>query len=196
MDVWEGAGWKACMFLGDREGALPPVFGLAFEDATKAAKIMDEWRCLSAEGKPNVKIFIVRGIDANHPTWYRVCVAPDLSLNKEHSDRMMLTVCRKHTMTPETTKNLDCFESQFRKFGYCRLVSCCCKDTMDSDTISKMYSAGFVFSNISFVNAFEIADGTEAVFALEANDNPVIPEGFESKAPVRAVLTKLKAIDQ
>lgn len=196
MDVWEGAGWKACMFLGDREGALPPVFGLAFEDATKAAKIMDEWRCLSAEGKPNVKIFIVRGIDANHPTWYRVCVAPDLSLNKEHSDRMMLAVCRKHTMTPETTKNLDCFESQFRKFGYCRLVSCCCKDTMDSDTISKMYSAGFVFSNISFVNAFEIADGTEAVFALEANDNPVIPEGFESKAPVRAVLTKLKAIDQ
>lgn len=196
MDVWEGAGWKACVFLGDREGVLPPVFGLAFENATKAAKIVDEWRRLSAAGKPNVKIFIVRGIDANHPMWYRVCVAPELSWDKEHADKMMLTVCRKHTMTPKTTKNLDCFESQFRKFGYCRLVSCCYGDAIDNVTISKMCSEGFVFSNIAFINAFEIADGTEAVFALEANDNPVIPEGFESKAPVLTVLTKLKAIDR
>lgn len=125
MDVWEGAGWKACFFL--IEPAKPPILGLAFEDPARASSIVEEWKKLAEEGTPSVKILIIRGINEQHPTWYRVCVAPDGMLEAEHHGRRMLSMCRKLTMTPENTRNLDFFARMYKQFGCCRLMSVCFK---------------------------------------------------------------------
>lgn len=190
MDVWEGAGWKACFFLA--AAAHPPWLGLVFENPERADRIVTEWRDLAAAGKPCVKIFIVRGIDATHPAWYRVCVAPDGVLDERRPGKMILSVCRKLTMTPETTKNLDFFERQYGQYGCCRLVSCCFKD-MSAAKMPKLCSPGFIFSKVVIMNAYEICDGSEAVFALEVNDNPVIPEDRKDNVPVLAVMKKLRS---
>lgn len=82
MDIWEDAGWSGCGFVFDKLKSTPPIFGLAFEKLEHGKQIITEWRAKTEKGAPSVTIYIIRGVDKDNPTSYRVCVAPDVKKRK------------------------------------------------------------------------------------------------------------------
>ena len=188
MSIWDGAGWKGCLVATNYFS--PPIFGLVFTDVGKGMSIVDEWRRSAVELRPSVKIFIVKGIDANNPNWYRICISPDVNMDKENDCKYVSFMCRNHTMMPDTNENLLLLESEYNRFGMCRLVPVSMRD---GKVVFPREAIGISnFSRLIFKNAYEIAEGDESVFALLSTDNPYIPEGHKKDAPVLKVLEKLK----
>lgn len=195
MSIWEGAGWQGCGFAFDQYGTTPPIFGLAFENIERGKLIVEEWKSNSEAKRPVVVIYIVRGINNDHPSWYRVCVAPQVSHQELKEGRYYTTMCRKHTMTPQNTMNLDIFERLFKKYQGCWFTAF----EMGPEkqiVMPPRFDGAFRFNNIEFRNAWEINDHDMAKIALEADDNPFIPEDRKETAPINEVLKQFREIKQ
>ena len=87
----------------------PPVLAFLFKDVEEGKKIIHEWKSSIGQGKPDIEIQIIKGINKNHPTWYRVCVAPVVSEDDRYDGRYVGIMCRKHTMTPTDSSNQLCY---------------------------------------------------------------------------------------
>lgn len=191
MSIWNEAGWKGCLVATDYFS--PPILGLIFGNIEKGRLIINEWRRCVMESRPSVKIYFIKGINADNPCWYRVCIFPDFRKeDKEHDGQYVSFMCRNHTMTPDTNKNLLLLEQEYNRFGECRLIPVTVKDWQAQ--ITKELSSALRFSKLIFKNAFEIAVGDGAVAALTSDDNPYIPDNHKNNAPVLKVLEHLKKI--
>lgn len=76
-----------------------------------------------AKGEPSIELHLIRGIDKSHPSWYRACVTPEIPFDKITVGRYVAVMCRKHTMTPKDTSNLDNFERVYSQLNKCQLVA-------------------------------------------------------------------------
>ena len=63
MNLWNDAGWSGCAFFYDELFQSPIIFGLAFKNVNRGKTIVAEWKYYF-----KVKIYIIKGIDADHPT--------------------------------------------------------------------------------------------------------------------------------
>lgn len=188
MDLWKDAGWTGCAFIQDGYMCRPAILGLAFRNIDKGRALVGEW-----ESVIKVKIYIVKGIDAVHPSWYRVCIAPDITSRNASKERFIATFCRKHTMTPSSIVNLKRFEEQYHKFGECWLMAC---HINDDNTIQMptSFEDAFKFTEVEFWDAYNISNIDNARMAIEPDDNPFIPEASKENAPILKVLAALKEI--
>ena len=191
MSIWEGAGWQGCGFAFDQYGSTPPIFGLAFENIERGKQIVDEWKNILKTNSPAVVIYIVRGINKNYLSWYRVCVAPVINYEEIKEGRYYTTMCRKHTMTPTSTTNLDIFESMFKKFNGCWFTAFAL-GLQKQIVMPSSFEGAFRFNNIEFRNAWEIGVNDMAKIAIEADDDVFIPEDKKDTAPVIEVLRELR----
>lgn len=91
MNLWKNAEWTGCAFIQDENRCRPAILGLAFRNLDKGKVLVREWNSAI-----KVKIYIVKGIDANHPSWYRVCIAPDITSRNASKKRFITTFCKKH----------------------------------------------------------------------------------------------------
>jgi len=193
MSIWEGAGWKGCGFAFSQLGIEPPIFGLAFDNIEQGKTIVGEWKNMIVDGKRPIVIYIIRGINNQHPTWYRVCVAPKIIKEDNNNMRYMATMSRKHTMTPNSSWNLDTFEQLFKRFGGC-WFTVFKLDNENNIIMSNSFDGAFKFVDIEFRNAWEIGMNDMAWQALESDDEPVIPENKTDSAPVLEVLSQLREV--
>lgn len=193
MSLWDDAGWMGCGFIMDYTGERPAIFGLAFKNLERGNQIVLEWGKNIVEGKPSVKIFIIKGIDQKHPTHYRVCISPVLPEIKNDEMRYMATVCRKHTVTPNTDENLSRFEERYNKFRGCWLQAMQISDDYQL-IMPDNFKSAFRYTDVVFVNAYEISEQDEAKMAIEPNDDPFIPENKRDSAPIIEVLENMKHI--
>lgn len=193
MSIWEGAGWKGCGFAFSQLGMEPPIFGLAFDNIEQGKTIVEEWKNMVVDGKRPIVIYIIRGINNQHPTWYRVCVAPKIIKEDNNNMRYMATMSRKHTMTPNSSWNLDTFEQLFKRFGECRLTVFQL-DNENNIIMPNSFDDAFKFVDIEFRNAWEIGMNDMAWQALESDDEPIIPENKTDSAPVLEVLSQLRDV--
>lgn len=175
MDIWEGAGWSGCGFVFDQLRTMPPIFGLAFENLERGKQIIAEWKAKSEKGERSVLIYIIRGIDKENPISYRVCVAPDMKKDELKEGRCFASMCRKHTMTPNTNWNLDTFERLYKQFGGCWFTAFQI-DYNKQIIMPENFKDTFKFTTIEFRNAWEIRLDDMAILALEPDDEPFIPE--------------------
>lgn len=187
INLWNNAEWKGCCFIHDQWNQYPPTFGLTFLDIDKGRKIISEWK-----SKYNVTIYIIKGINLNHPTWYRVCIAPTLT-KENNTNRYCTTICRKHTMTPNTYENLSRFESDYQKHKECYIMAIQMKEDNSIIMPSSFYDA-FKFNNIEIHEAYKIKTSDFAKIAIEKDDNPYIPNEYKHNAPILRVLEELKKI--
>lgn len=193
VNVWDGAGWNGCAFVFDQFGHTPPIFGLAFENLERGIRIVEEWKELLQANKPAVKIFIVRGVNKSNPSWYRVCVAPNIEKSDIAEGRLVTTMCRKHTMTPNNTINLDNFEKLFMRFGGCWFAAF--KLNIDKKIeMPSNFDSAFRFNSIEFRNAWEISNHDIAKIALEGDDDPYIPKDKKNSAPIVEVMKELRSL--
>lgn len=190
MNWWNDAGWTGCAFIRSETLQRPIIFGLAFKNISRGKIIVAEWK---SDNK--VKIYIVKGIDANHPTWYRVCIAPIIPSERQDSNCYYASMCRKHTMTPQTNDNLNMLETLYRNFGGCWLMACHINEDNTLDKPSSFEDA-YKFTNIEFREAYQISITDPAREALEPDDNPFIPALSKKDAPVLKVLQEMKNIMQ
>lgn len=191
VSLWDDAGWRGCGFICDIQGEYLPIFGLAFMKVEKGIKIVEEWKKKVADGKPAIKVFIIRKIDRHHLAHYRVCISPEIPEEREFKNRYMAAMTRIQTMTPITNENLSRFEREYKKFGGCWMMA------MQIDEHNQLvrpenYKNAFRFANIEFYDAYEVGVYDEARIAILPFDDPYIPEGSESNAPVLALLEELK----
>lgn len=188
MNLWKNAEWTGCAFIQDENRCRPAILGLAFRNLDKGKVLVREWNSAI-----KVKIYIVKGIDANHPSWYRVCIAPDITSRNASKKRFITTFCKKHIMTPSSTINLNCFEEQYRKFGGCWLMACHINETNTIDMPTSFDNA-FKFTGVEFWDAYKISNVDNARMAIEPDDRPFIPKASKSDAPILNVLAALKEI--
>lgn len=191
MNIWENAGWNGCGFVFDQQGATPPIFGLAFENLDRGKQIITEWGVKLEKGERSVVIYLIRGIDKQHPTSYRVCVAPDIKIDELKEGCYFASICRKHTMTPNNNWNIDTFEQLFKRSGGCWL-SAFQLDNNRTIIMPEDFNDVFKFTNIEFRNAWEIGLDDIAIIAMEPDDEPFIPEDKKDIAPVVEVMTRIR----
>lgn len=193
MDIWEGAGWSGCGFAFDQFEPTPPIFGLAFENLERGKQIIAEWRAKSEKGEPSVIIYIIRGVDKDNPTSYRVCVAPDVKKEGIIEGRYFASMCRKHTMKPKNNLNLDTFERLYKQFGGCWFTAFQI-DNNKQLIMPENFKDVFKFTTIEFRNAWEIRLDDMAILAFEPDDVPFIPEGKKDIAPVLEVMDMFRKL--
>lgn len=193
MDIWEGAGWSGCGFVFDQLRTMPPIFGLAFENLERGKQIIAEWKAKSEKGERSVLIYIIRGIDKENPISYRVCVAPDMKKDELKEGRYFASMCRKHTMTPNTNWNLDTFERLYKQFDGCWFTAF--QINYNKQIIMpENFKDTFKFTTIEFRNAWEIRLDDMAILALEPDDEPFIPEDKKNTAPILEVMVTIRGL--
>lgn len=187
MRIWEKARWRGCAFLSTLNS--PPYLGLLFEHPDYGAKIIEEWSDLMATGKPTVRVTILRGINKNHPSWYRVNIMPAGMIAGVEGRRYVNCAMGRQTMEVESSQNLDFFEQEYKRFGVCYLMSCGFK--ADGKTPCD-FSMCIRFKDVEILNAWELRPGDMACMALQRDDDPVIPEAYQETAPVLKMIEQLK----
>ena len=193
MQWWDNAQWSGVGFVFDRNMERPPVLAFLFKDVEEGKKIIHEWKSSIGQGKPDIEIQIIKGINKNHPTWYRVCVAPVESEDDRYDGRYVGIMCRKHTMTPTDSKNLDAFEQIYPRFDKCCIVAALISD----DAKQLLRSIDFNESielKVIITDAWRVSAMDSTCNALEWDDDPIIPEEESKTAPVLALLENLREI--
>ena len=177
----------------DQQRITPPIFGLAFKNLDRGKQIIAEWGSKLEKGERSVVIYLISGIDKQHPTSYRVCVVPDIKIDELKEGRYFASICRKHTMTPNNNWNIDTFEQLFKRFGGCWLSAFKLDDNRNI-IMPDNFNDVFKFINIEFRNAWEIDLNDAAILAMESDDEPFIPEDKKDTAPIVEVMTIIREL--
>ena len=168
--AWDAAGWLGTFYFAN--ATEPPIFALVFRNLDKAVPIIDDWGMRLSAGEEPIKIFVIRGISAEHPLWYRIGIVPGDIRLRTKVGRYLTAECKRHTLMPTTQDYLNAFEQNFKKFGICWLTACE-GDENSGGKIPDKFSKAIRFSKVEFKDAWKIGNSDEACFALGPDDNPV-----------------------
>lgn len=193
MEWWDKAGWTGGCFLYDQWFATPPIVGLAFKNLEAGKRILHEWKEKIAKGQSSVELHLIRGIDKQHPSWYRACVAPEIPLDHITEGQYIAVMCRKHTMTPNDTSNLDNFERVYSRFGNCQLVAVAIDDQMHVN-MNIDFSEAIELKKVIITDAWKVSAHEPTRNALEWDDDPIIPESESISAPVIELMKNLREV--
>lgn len=191
LEWWEKAGWTGVCFMYDRWSSTPPIVGLAFKNLEAGIKIIHEWKEKIAKGEPSVELHLIRGINKHHPSWYRACVTPEIPLSHIAEGQCVAVICRKHTMTPNDTSNLDNFERVYSQFGSCRLVAVAIDEQMHIN-MNINFSEAIELKKVIIADAWKVSVYGPTRNALEWDDDPIIPESECTTAPVIELMKNLR----
>lgn len=191
LEWWEKAGWTGVCFMYDRWSSTPPIVGLAFKNLEAGIKIIHEWKEKIAKGEPSVELHLIRGINKHHPSWYRACVTPEIPLSHIAEGQCVAVICRKHTMTPNDTSNLDNFERAYSQFGSCRLVAVAIDEQMHIN-MNINFSEAIELKKVIIADAWKVSVYGPTRNALEWDDDPIIPESECTTAPVIELMKNLR----
>lgn len=193
MEWWDKAGWTGMCFMHDQWFASPPIVGLAFKNLEAGKRIIHEWKEKMAKGQSSVELHLIRGIDKQHPSWYRACVTPEIPLDHITEGQYIAVMCRKHTMTPNDTSNLDNFERVYSQFGNCQLVAVAIDDQMHVN-MNIDFSEAIELKKVIITDAWKVSAREPTRNALEWDDDPIIPESERSSAPVIELMKNLREV--
>lgn len=116
--LWDNAGWNGIVF-GYTGPSMPPILGLFFNERTAGEAIFAEWRDRFGEidGKDEIRISLVKGIDRHNPNHYRGMIAQEIDIEDDPQRRLLINVSRMTTMQAADHRNLDMFTTAFDAVG-------------------------------------------------------------------------------
>lgn len=150
-------------------------------------KIFEKWEKDYRNQKLNLKITIITGIDKSNPYWYKVLLAPDINRVKEmdgENGRYVLMTSRYHLMQAQGSTNLSLLRADFDKFHFVGISACGIENGNMANDPQKRYPKVIPIKDIVFREAWTIAENTLEQVAIQASDNPIIPEAHKNDAPV------------
>ena len=176
--LWDKSNWKGVCY-GFKDC---PIISLIFFDVS-CRTIFEDWinEIGSIDKNDIIGIRIIKGIDKNHPTWYRISIGPQKLFGNNDNIQIMYTPYRIHTMQPNNNYNLNQFEQLIKNAsGYRILPSYMVNETSTFVPLNELS----LYKNISSLviyNAYEIpSDDFLATSAILPTDDPVIPPGKET----------------
>jgi hypothetical protein len=193
MQWWNDAIWKGVGLIMDRTMQSVPVLALFFRNITEGKKIIKEWKEKQDAGKPGIEVQIIKGINKNHPTWYRVCIAPEIPSGDIKVGRYMAMMCRKHTMTPNNTFNVDALEHLYLRFGSCLLTALAIDDN-NRISMPDSFDEAIELKRIIIQDAWRVSIHDITRNALEWDDDPFIPDSEITTAPVLELLAEMREV--
>ena len=174
----------------------PPILSFVFgTDRGKA--IWEDWHRLIGDYDVDgqIGIRIIKGIDREHPNWYRVAIGPSSFSSNTGEDMFVVSLpVRLHTMQPFSDANLKMFESELEK--YQDFFLCPAYMTAGSTEPSVYIELGIKIKRESIIicNSSDILENDFlSVCAIIPDDDPIIPKGKEN-SPILEILRRKKAL--
>lgn len=189
MHLWDDAKWKGAFYM--TSDSMPPVLGLLYEDEKAARNIFKDWRESLGERdeEEKIRITVARGIEAKNPTWYRIGIGTNVDKKNPPSETLMM-VTRLHTMTPDSTANIDRFMESYKKYGFYLFAPAFVPKGQTTPEV--IIDVGIVKKQIIEKNAWEIGpEDIDDIALITPDTKPFIPEGVVN-APVIETLKNKK----
>lgn len=192
--LWNACGWKGVLFLSSPLHQFPPVLSFVFtKDICRS--IFEDWindfGCNDRQNKIGIRI--IKGIDKNHPYWYRVVIGQlSFSHKEKNTPQIIAMPVRVHTMEPNNDVNLKMFEQELQTM---KSFSICPSYFHDMSAQPKIFEDLIIHKNIESImicNAYEVSETdwlTEA--DILPTDTPIIPAGKEN-APILSIIKRKK----
>ncbi|MEE5117125.1 hypothetical protein V2J95_20250 [Pseudomonas alliivorans] len=177
---WRGLGFQTC------EGEVPVlIFG--FENAAIGHKILENIAKTIGDKDSNntLRISLIRGIDSQNPTHYRVAVTSDLDRSEDGASRVQAGLSRLHTMTPSSSENIDRFLKDYEIRKKCHVATVNAKGKLISHLIT---------SGVVVMYAWEIDENDQEISAIKPDDDIFVPAGVENP-PISRALAKLRSFE-
>lgn len=193
VSLWNQAKWKGCGYMISYDHSEPPIMIFLFEDMDAAKKIFEKWENDYRNQKLNLQITIITGIDKSNPYWYKVLLAPSINRIKDmdgENGRYVLMTSRYHLMQAQGSTNLSLLKADFDRFHFVGISACGIENGQMTNNPQKRYPKVIPIKDIVFREAWTIAENTLEQVAIQASDNPIIPEAHKNDAPVVKVLEK------
>lgn len=188
--LWDEAGWGGVLYMVPP--STPPLMGFIFNNADKAKAIFKDWNeTFGKEDKDEtIRVSMIRGVSKKNPMWYKAVVTTNLDEKNLPKDRdKVIVVSRVHTLTPDTTENLDRFVQSFNIFGIYLIVPAIFDKTKPYPTI--FTDLGIVKRSFIERRAWEIGLNDLDFAAITDDIEPIIPKGVKNP-PVAELLEYLR----
>lgn len=186
--LWDKAKWFGTLYAFTPYSPIQ-ILGLGFRNVTEGLKIFNGWkkRLGNIDTNEEINISIITGIDKNNPHHYKVMVSPDLDILGNENSKLLICVNRFHTMTPNNSINLDNFKKYLlRGLGYL-LIPAQYSENSPPEMAEQKY---WIKKNkIRIIEAWKIGRHDIEASAINATDNPIIPENV-ANPPVFEILRK------
>lgn len=194
---WNKANWGGCGYLLPRDYTEPGTMMLMFKNFKFGKQIFDQWKSEHQDNKLNLKIYIIKGVNIEHPTWYKVLLTPDmtaLAYDLNNSDSHIICTSRFHLMQANDDTNINLLEKLVNKFKVFGLTAV--EFDIDIKKIMNMPERHLDYIipiyNIEFIDAWTIGEHDNASAAILPNDNPYIPSEHKHDAPILGVMKRKK----
>lgn len=188
--LWDRAGWNGTAFSVSPDDGDAPVLALLFDDRAAAAAIFAALRKDVGEidERERLRVSILRGVDKEHPYWYRVVLGTNIPVEELTPDKLVIMTTRSNTMEPQTDKNLNRFLAAYaRAGGYFLMPGILSNgrlELIDDDYIAKR--------EINVRYAWEVGRHDPDATGIRADDDLIIPAAHKKDAPVLELLNVLR----
>jgi hypothetical protein len=191
VNQWNAAKWRAAFFMTAPGSDVPPVFGLAFENAERGAAIFKGWRGrFGLDDAPNtVRIAVIRGVRASNPHAYAVVVGPNADNIPTDATTLFEFISRIQTMTPSSSENLDRFLAEFERHGRFLLAPAHLPTLKATPSVELELGIGKY--DLAVRQGWEIGPNDPDLMALDPDDPPIIPANV-TDAPVLKTLERIR----
>lgn len=185
---WDRAQWRGSLYLVDPTPGVPPMLGVGFLDAETGKKIFEELQGRFGRYDQNdeLRVAIIRGIDAREPHAYAVSIGPNLNKIDLSGARIVTGVSRINRMTPQSSVNLDGFLKQSDAVGGFILMPA----HMDPNNLSgaDIYPQfGIAKTTLVVRNAWELDEYDVDMMALDDDATPLVPPGADASRVLRGL---------
>ncbi|GAA0062653.1 hypothetical protein [Clostridium sp. CTA-1] len=192
--LWDNSGWMGVMFL-TMPGELPILAPVFKKEIGK--NIFSEWikEIGNDDKKDIVGLRIIKGINKDHPFWYRVIIGSQKMPRIKTADKksMFLLPARLHTMEAQSNMNVLNFEKALsisKDYYICPAIFKVPGQNPEIDFSKKILKH---VDSIKICNAWEVTEN-DILYecGVMPNDNPVIPRGKEDTFILKMIERKLK----
>lgn len=194
ISLWNRSSWKGVMFIVAENNKFSPIIAPAFESKV-GINIFEEWiKDIGEKDVDNqIGIRIIKGIDKNHPTWYRVIIGAESNLSANGKNRIVISPVRLHTMQAESDINLKRFENSFSKVGSYCICPAVLKGMGQTPNVLWDKKISKKQESIIICNAWEVPENDLLFYSgIMPTDNPIIPRGKENSPILKIIKRKRK----
>jgi len=192
--LWNICDWKGVVVMVDPIHSFLPILSLAYTKNT-CKRIFEDWiKDIGHNDSENkIGIRIIKGINKEHPYWYRVAIGPlGIKTNNTKKNQIIVMPVRSHTMQPNNDKNIKMFEKELQ---YAKSFSLCPSYMPDFKSQPQVFQELIIKKRADSIMICDACDVPNDDFlfssAILPTDNPIIPLGKEN-APILEMIERKK----
>jgi len=188
---WDEAKWLGVGYLVIPNGKTPPVLSILFENIAAGKKIFAAWKKKfgGRDKEEQIRVTIIRGIDQDNIYNYRVAIGSNIKQpGQERGGRFVASVSRLHTMTPQSSLNLQNFINAYETFR-CYLLA---PGYMAKGGLPDVdFKLGIIKTEIFIREAWNVGPHDIDSVAIDPSNKPIIPSNIKNP-PVLGLLKMKK----